>query len=163
MKAIIIENKIRLVSNEFESIRVNVICPARNIQKMEEETGCIILSKKETVLNYNHHAGTVYAITISVQFNRIEKYLNTKNVRDCENKANYFDLLSAENCGFYDSEVNLKANEITGLYIFGDCSKYTNTKLACFPYYAPGKKVKYFNSNKRYYKNCDTWYSNKKY
>ena len=172
MKAVIIDNKIRLVK-ESDLLNVNIICPARNIQKMINETGCRIISKTDAFLNYKNNAGKVFELNIQVKFSNIEKYLKVETIWNCENKASYIEMLGVKSVGnipYHDS--NLPSNFVNSLYAFGNCS-YLGVPSFCTEYYplTNGKvKVIYLNDTqhtdfgkKRYMKNAGTWYSNKKY
>ena len=170
MKTIIIDNKIQLIE---DSTRINVtaICPQKNIQKMLDETKASFISKKEIELSYNHHAGIVYKVEISVIFSRIEKYLKVVDIHEAENVKSYIDLINVNRIGFgfgYNISHCYK-NEITGLYLFGDCSCYASKSNVTYYYYKNSNRPLNLgsritnNGQKRYVQNNGKWASNRKF
>jgi hypothetical protein len=65
MKAIIENNKVRLVT-EFSTVNCTIIVPFLNIEKMKQATNCRIQKVEETRVGFNHNAGKLAKVTISV-------------------------------------------------------------------------------------------------
>ena len=86
MKALIIDNKIYFV-NDYDFVKMSLIVPALNLEKMRLATKCRIISKEEVNVTFNHNAGRLFKVTIDVRFINIVTYLKTGDVYSCENKA----------------------------------------------------------------------------
>ena len=166
MKTLKIENKLNLV-NDNTWILVKVICPKINIQKMLESTEGRFISKKEIALNYNHHAGTVFEVTIKARFSKVECYLKSDSIYGSDNYEAYSQMTSIN--GYMLG--NCLTNQITSLYAFGDCSELVNWKELAYTKYfrIDGYSILRQNTdftekgNKRYIKTNKCWMSNKKY
>lgn len=175
MKTIFLNNKIQLIEN-FTNIQVVVICPKRNIQNMLKATKGKLISKKETRLNFNNHAGQVFEVTILARFENVEKYLKKQdlyNYNNAENYAAYMDLISVNSFGFGGFAMVTKLcyeNVIVGLYAFGDCSRLSGNGNTYTRYYnANGHSILRCDNDftnggvKRYIKTGKGWLSNKNY
>lgn len=173
MEAIFIKNKIQLIEN-FTSIEVKVICPRKNIQTMLDTTKGHFISKKEIILPYNHNAGQVFEVIIRAKFENLKRYLKKDNFYNfkAENEREYKDLIKineAKSGGYFYQTTQIYAAEIRGLYSFGDCSTWNNSRLTTFYWYANGRRIELNNTertnygNKRYVQNAGKWLSNKKY
>lgn len=117
MKAIIENNAIRLV-DDFSTVTCNLTIPFGNIQKMKEMTGAKIISVSKTHVNFHNHAGPLARVKFSVRFSKIEKFLNTANVYDCENYEAYISLLGKH--GLYYTNLNVPSCDMARLYAFGE-------------------------------------------
>jgi hypothetical protein len=167
MEAIILNNRIQLVSSESNYIEISLLVPARNLQKFKELTNCSILSKIETKVNHNHYAGVLFTVKIRVEFLAIKKYLQRESIYDCENKNEYTNLLNQPSI-FYLTyfECNLLADKVA-LYAFGDCRKFTQSNNNTIYRNKAGHKISLVNSiqndfgQKRYINFKGQWYSNK--
>jgi len=133
MKAIIENNKVRLVT-EFSTVNCTIVVPFLNIEKMKQATNCRIQKVEETRVDFNHNAGKLAKVTISVRFSQIENYLNTSSVFDCENKDEYFNLLGKEVYGYLNT--TLLNCDKAKLYGFGNIP---------YSYQVGVNKTSYFN------------------
>lgn len=115
-----IDNQIKLLSDSSR-VELNLLVPRGNIQKMKEVTQCIILSKHPEKVNFNHNAGDLYRVKISVKWGNISKYLPHKvSANTCENAEHFMQMTSLKNRW----ELNYICNQITDankipLYAFG--------------------------------------------
>jgi hypothetical protein len=170
MKTIIIDNKIQLIK-DYTYLNIVVICPKRNIQKMLETTKSKFIFKEKIGLDYNHHAGDIYRVLVYVKFTNIVDFLPKTHIQKADNFKDYLDLININTNNIwlnYDLS-HCYENIITGIYTFGSCSVYPNFKINDFYFDKNGKKITLNKSDKtnfgkkRYVKNNNKWYSNKKY
>jgi len=165
MQAIIINNKVTLV-DDFSTIKMSLIVPKRNMQRMKELTKCCILSKEPTKVAYNNYAGDLFKVNISVGFKDINPYLNYGNAYEAINNDNYLDLLNKPIFSLYASQVNLKTDKVN-LYAFSNCSRIPYINSSTIYYRIDGKKHSFINrdlnefGNKRYISFKGHIYSNR--
>jgi len=169
MKAIILKNKIRLISCERNFITLEINVPEKNIQKMIDATGCRVIRKSEVKLNHRNYAGVVFSVQIRVQFSKIEKYLKSKFIIGCSNKDAYIDMLAAEKRPLFHAEANLKYDGVP-LYAFGQLLIDSKPAFDSTIYFDKnGKKTSLINrdlnsfGDRRYVKINGAWYSNRKF
>lgn len=155
MKAIIENNKVRLVNN-FSTVECSFIIPYFNIQKMKELTKCRIKEVKETKVFYNHNAGKLAYVTIEVRFENIEKYLNRSQVYNCLNYREYRDMVIGT-FGYFDA--NIPSCQSVKLYAFGEIRGYS-TKTNNNTHYVnkQGKKISLAGKNEPYVKFRGEWF-----
>lgn len=165
MNAIIINNKVTLV-DDFSLLKMSIIVPKRNLQRMKELTKCQILSKEPTTVNYNNYAGDLFRVTILVAYKDINQYMNYSNLFNVDNAKEYFDLLYSKD-GYY-FHCNLKSDNVN-LYAFGDCSRIPYVNNSTIYYSLTGDKHSFINrdlnefGNKRYILFKGKYYSNRKF
>jgi len=166
MEAIILNNRIQLISYESKQIEISLLVPALNLEKMKQSTNCSILSKVEKKVDFNHHAGKLYFVTIRVKFSDIKKYLQRENIYTVENKNEYLSLLNIS--AFYTTyhECNLLADKVA-LYAFGDCRKFPQSNFNTIYKNKAGHKISLVQTEqnnfgqKRYINFKGQWYSNR--
>lgn len=164
MKAIILNNRIQLISYESKKIKISLIVPALNLQKMKELTGCTICGKKEIEVNFNHYAGKLFNVTLLVRFDKIENYLQRNNISECENKSEYLNLLNTPQFYLGYFETNLLTDKVA-LYAFGDCRQFSKPNFNTIYKNKAGHKISLCHSiqnnfgQKRYVKFKGQWYS----
>lgn len=166
MEAIILNNRIHLISYESKQIEISLLVPALNLEKMKQLTNCYIVSKVEKKVDFNHYAGKLYFVTIRVKFSDIKKYLQRENIYTVENKSEYLSLLNSS--AFYTTyhECNLLSDKVA-LYAFGDCRNLTYPNFNTIYKNKAGHKISLAHSiqnnfgQKRYIKFKGQWYSNK--
>ena len=141
MQAIIINNRVTLV-DDFSQIKISIIVPARNIQRMKELTNCKIISKEPTTVSYNNYAGKLFRVTISVAYKNISQYMNIGDLRKAENAKAYLDLLNFQQ--FYYNLCSLKSDSVN-LYAFGNCYYDGQPSLSTIYYAVDGSKKSIIN------------------
>lgn len=120
LEAVAIDNQIRLLENSSR-VELKLLVPRGNIQKMREATQCRILSKTPEKVNFNHNAGELYRVKISVRWGNISKYFrNGINPNTCINVEAYSQMT-----GISRHELNWAYAQITDaskipLYAFGE-------------------------------------------
>ena len=165
MKAIILKNRIQLISYPSKQIEITLRVPALNIQKMIDATGSTIKSKNEITVDFNHYAGKLYNVTILVRFDKIEKYLQTESVYTCVNKDEYLNLLNTSYFHLTYNECNLLADKVA-LYAFGDCRQFLKANNNTVYKNKAGHKISLAHSEKnnfgqkKYINFKGQWYSN---
>lgn len=165
MNAIIINNKVTLV-DDFSLLKMSIIVPKRNLQRMIELTKCKILSKEPTHVAYNNYAGDLFKVTISVLYKNISQYMNIGDLRKAENAKAYFDLLNFQQ--FYYNLCSLKSDSVN-LYAFGDCSRIPYVDNSTIYYSINRTKHSFINrdlnefGNKRYINFKGKVYSNRNF
>jgi len=122
MNIVKIEQKIRIVQDS-DIIKISIVVPALNIEKMKQLLGCRILGKEPFPLRFNHTAGKTFKVQIYVQASKILPYLRTEHYADATNAAAYRDLLNKPASSLYYSEYMVKCEKVD-LYAFGQCSGY---------------------------------------
>ena len=166
MEAIIINNRIQLISYPSKQIEISLTVPALNLQKMQQLTNCYIVSKVEKKVDFNHYAGKLFFVTIRVKFEAIKQYLQRENIYTVENKSEYLNLLNSS--AFYTTyhECNLLADKVA-LYAFGDCRKFPQSNFNTIYKNKAGHKISLVQTEqnnfgqKRYINFKGQWYSNK--
>ena len=107
---------------------------------MKQATNCRIQKVEATQVDFNHNAGKLAKVTISVRFSQIEKYLNNSDAVYCENKDEYFNLLGKGNV--YYSNRNILNCDKVRLYAFGDLNlNYKFTDLNTHYINKNGRKI----------------------
>lgn len=164
MKTTIINNQIKLV-DAFSQVVLTLNIPARNLSKMIEVTGAKIIAKHVVELTNRHYAGIVYATKLRVNYSKIEPFLNTSSIYECENKSLYLSMLADQNNIHL---VNLKSEKVS-LYAFGECHVYTKENFNVVYFDKSGRKLSLVRNDtngvgkKRYIKFKGTWFSNRSF
>ena len=119
LQAVAIDNQIKLLSSSSK-IEISLIIPRGNIQRAKELTGFKILSKTPHKATFNHNAGELYMVRVSVQWGKISAYFNkTVNAKQCQNWEMLFALTDTNpnESGYYHNQI-LDGSKIP-LYAFG--------------------------------------------
>jgi len=164
MKAIVLNNRLKLISRDNDWITITIQIPLRNLQNLQEKTGCKILKKQPKILDFNHHAGIVANVTIWVAFNKIEPYLKRKQItKETEGINEYLFLLDKSGFDLFYHEQNLLSDDVA-LYAFGNCWKYESKISNNTLYYNKyGKKISLAYNGGKYINFKGEYWTNKKY
>lgn len=157
MKAVIIDNQVRLVKYDSNRVTIKVTLPMRNIQRMKEKTDCYILAVEKTRLPFHHLAGQVAIATISVRIGAILPYMQTASARDCINAADYARLLQINPYNL-NYEYQKLPSDAFRLYAFGDLSPYTAPNTMTTYRDAKGVRIS-LHRNENYVKKFGRWFS----
>jgi hypothetical protein len=160
LTAVAIDNQVKLLSN-YSNVVLTLLVPRGNIQRMKDLTGCKIIAKESFKATFNHHAGELFNVTISVNWAKISGYFKqTTSAYSCINAAEYANIL-----GVLKFELNFAYLQVVDcskipLYAFGKphlrvkaCANngvYKNLK---------GEKISLLNQFARFTKFKGTWYS----
>ena len=160
MKAVIIDNQVLLVKYDFDRVKIKVTLPVRNIQKMKEATGCYIFSVEKTTLPFNHRAGEITIVTISVRLQAILPYMQKASPAVCDNAADYARLLGIEK---YDLnfEYHKLPSDTLNLYAFGYLPPYVAPNTMNNYKDANGVRIS-LHRNENYLKKFGRWFSKEK-
>ena len=162
MKIAILNNKVQLVEfNDY--VKINIIIPYGNIQKMIDLTGCKILKVQPIELNFHHLAGRVAKVEIKVMFGKIEKYLQFDRLNNSvENYEYYCALLGDRSKKYYTIDFELISDKVK-LYTFGEpILRRRNNAVNGIYVNRTGKKIslskiqKYVNFKGEYYRLIET-------
>lgn len=167
MIPIIIDNSIKLKDERYDYIEVDVRVPEQNIQKMLEVTEGKLLSKTTVSVSFNHYAGQLFKCRIRASLKKVKTRLKRGSLYDnVEGKKEFLSLIDGKFGLGYELS-NPLSNEITGLYEFGDCRRYTPLQTTTSYLYKNGRAINLNNNSrtnngkKRYVKNNGQWVSNK--
>ena len=155
MKTAIIVNKKVMLADRYNWLTMEIAVPAIHLQEMKEKLNCKILNKREISVNFNHHAGKVYAVTINVNFEKILPYMQRSSVYEAENKDIYLSLLLKPYLCYGWEETNLPSDNVK-LYAFSDReafeSKLTKMRQSNVLYYSvSGEKISLVKSEQNRY------------
>lgn len=171
MKTIIIDKKVYMI-DDFDFVKMSLIVPALNLEKMRLATKCRIISKEDVEETFHHNAGKLYKVTIDVRLTNIVAYLKDGDVFSCENKDAFLSM-------FYDqsfwslhrwSSRVFPCNKVA-LYAFGDCNNFRpkENNMNVIYYDINGKKISLLTcedneyGKKRYINFKGHAYSNRKF
>lgn len=158
MKALIIENRIKLFVDDRQRVNLIGIVPKGNIQRMKELTGCKILSVEKHTASFNHNAGELCRIVYRVELCNILPYLkHSDSARYCENAKEYANLLGVSIHDLGYCFLYLLTDKLP-LYAFG-YPKKPKTKTGMSIYQdINGKRIS-LHRNERYIKKFGRWFS----
>lgn len=158
MKAVIIDNQVLLVKQDFDRVEIKVTLPVRNIQKMKEATDCYIFSVEKTTLPFHHHAGEIAIVTISVRVGAILPFMQTSSPADCTNASLYASLLGAGRFDLNAAHHALPSDKFN-LYAFGNLPPYLTSNNTMNNYKdADGVRIS-LHRNENYVHKFGRWFS----
>lgn len=160
---IVINGELKL-RNESDTLIVKIRVPEKNMQNMLNETKGRLLSKVDHEVSFNHNAGKLFMCEVIIgRLSTIKRHLSKHDGSKVDGMDEFRKL--------YDTRFAMYSpiltNEITGLYLYGDCSSYGRGSNTTFYHYTDGRVIRLNNNertdngNKRYVRNNGKWLSNK--
>lgn len=159
LQAVAIDNQVKLLTKS-SNVKLTLLVPRGNIEHMKQLTGCKIISKELTSVNFNHHAGELYKVTISVMWGKVSGYYKqTISANTCTNASEYANMLGIDNWHLNWCYYQITDTTKAPLYAFGNPiirvkkgrnnGIYQNLK---------GEKISLIGKFDKYVKFKGTWY-----
>lgn len=158
MKALIIDNKVRLFKFAHDQITLTGVVPMGNLQKMKEATKCNFISVKKIPSNFKHHAGQMCEVVYRVRVSNIEDFLKTTaSPALCINAKEYASMLE-DSVFSLNYLYNYLPTQDLALYAFGNPILPKRKEAMNIYKDAQGKKIS-LHRRERYIKKFGRWFS----
>jgi len=120
LQAVAIDNQVKLLTKTSD-VKLTLLVPRGNIERMKRLTGCKIISKERTSVYFNHHAGELYKVTISVKWGKVSVYYrHTISANTCTNASEYANMLGVDTWSLNWVYYQITDTTKVPLYAFGN-------------------------------------------
>lgn len=120
LQAVAIDNQVKLLTNS-SNVKLTLLVPRGNIERMKQLTKCKILAKERTTVNFNHHAGDLYKVSVSVKWGNVSGYFRrTVSANTCTNAREYSNMLGVDTLVLNWIYYQITDTSKIPLYAFGE-------------------------------------------
>lgn len=120
LQAVAIDNQVKLLT-KTSNVKLTLLVPRGNIERMKQLTGCKIINKERTSVDFNNHAGELYKVTISVKWGKVSGYYRqTISANTCVNGREYANMLGIDTRSLNWVYYQITDTNKIPLYAFGE-------------------------------------------